>query len=218
MKVAIISDIHSNLQALQLVLDDIKQFNVDGIYNLGDTVGYGAEPNEVIQLLIGNNVKSVMGNHDDALVSSHFAFEFTREAKMQLFQNKAILNNLSLKYLTELPDSICENNMRFVHGMPPDDFSQYINYCSTQDIIESFRQFKEQIAFVGHSHRFKIYQLRSGCLEIVPFVNDIHKLHHKRTIINVGSAGQPRDEDERPGYLIFDQKQNQIIKRRLSFN
>jgi len=216
MRYAIISDIHSNLKALRLVLEDIKQFEVADIYNLGDTIGYGEQPSEVIQLLIQHKIKSVMGNHDDAVVSSHFAFEFTQKAKQQLEENKNMLNEKSLKYLEDLPDFISENNMRMVHGLPPDNFSEYINYCSTQDISESFQHFNEEIAFVGHSHRFRIYQYANAKLEIVPFINDVHNLYHKRAIVNVGSVGLPRDEDERPGYVIYDQAKSQVIKRRVS--
>ena len=84
MKYAIISDIHSNLAALKLVLADIKQFNVNDIYNLGDIVGYGNQPVEVINLLKESGVKSVMGNHDYTIISSQFAFEYTINAHTQL--------------------------------------------------------------------------------------------------------------------------------------
>jgi predicted phosphodiesterase len=189
MKFAILSDIHSNLEALKAVMDDINQFNIDEIYNLGDIVGYGEQPNEVIQMLIENNIKSVMGNHDFAMLNPQVHSNFNDEAKDKLALNRDVLDDASLKYLMELPYSISTNNMRMVHGMPPDNFWDYLYLCTAAKIRYSFQHFKEKIAFVGHSHRFNIYQFSKNEVQQIPFIDEVYKLHRKRTIVNVGSVG-----------------------------
>ena len=216
MKYAIISDIHSNLNALKLVLADIKQFNVDTIYNLGDIVGYGNQPAEVIKLLKNSGVKSVIGNHDYTTVYSKFPFEYTIAAQMQIEDNRDKLFEEDLEYLGSLPDFISENNMRMVHGLPPDDINVYIHTCTTPQLSTLFRLFDEDIAFVGHTHRFGIYKQASLGVEVISFVNNVYDLNHKRAIINIGSVGLPRDGDKRPGYVIYDQAKSQVIKRRVS--
>jgi predicted phosphodiesterase len=218
MRIAILSDIHSNLIAFQAVLNDIQQQKVDDIYCLGDVVGYGPQPAEVIKLLIENRIKTVRGNHDEAISTGHFPFEFTREAILEVNLNREKLDEAALDYLYNLPTSISQNNLRFVHGLPPDSFQDYIAYSPISLVRESFNNFKEQIAFVGHTHQFGIYELSFGYVNKHEFRDDVFQLNGNKTIINVGSVGLSRDKDERAGYAIYDENEHCIIKRRVTIN
>jgi predicted phosphodiesterase len=194
MRIAIVSDIHGNLEALEAVLADVDQRKVDRIVCLGDIVGYGANPVECLRLIKERTAEIVLGNHDAAAVNprerdgmNHHAFDAIRWTEKQLSRE-------DVEFLTSLPLSLSTMEMLFVHAAPKDPRSwEYILYSF--DARGYFRHFSEKLCFVGHSHI-----PRAFCEKPFTYNFDMKE----RWIINVGSVGQPRDEDNRSSYGLLD--------------
>jgi len=197
-KIGLISDIHSNYIALEKVLEKLNA--CDEIYCAGDIVGYYPFPNEVVETLIEEGIKSVVGNHDRAVVDSDFsgmnpvariAGEFTRK----------VIEKKNLEWLAKLPISIESEYFSMYHGMPSDDESAYDVYIFPGDpLIEAFLENSDRNIIVGHTH--------------IQFIEE----HHGRAFINPGSVGQPRDGDPRAAYAIFNTETGKIRLERVEYN
>lgn len=220
MKLAIICDIHSNLEALEAALQDIKTQNVTAIYCIGDLVGYGANPNEVIDLLKQNEVKCLMGNHDFACLNQRAMGGMIRNARESIAYTIQVLTPESFDLLKNLPGFISENGIYLTHGLPPALFHEYLDLQSKNELIQAFLSFTEQVAFVGHTHLFEVVELtNNGKIEKYAFESS--KLDLKLTsryIISAGSVGQPRDDNREAGYLIYDTEIHQLIKRTFQYD
>jgi predicted phosphodiesterase len=219
MKLAILSDIHSNLEALEAALEDIKNQSVDTIYCIGDLVGYGASPNEVIDLLLQNKVKCLIGNHDYACLNQRSMESMIRNARESIEYTRRVLTPKSLDLLKKLPGFISENGIYLTHGLPPALFVEYLDLQSTHELKQAFLAFPEQVAFVGHTHLFEVVELTDNS-KIEKYEFDDSKLDLKPTsryLISSGSVGQPRDDDREAGYLIYDTEIYQAIKRTIQY-
>ncbi len=194
MKTAIISDIHSNLDALTAVFDRIDSLRPDRIICLGDIVGYGAEPNECVDLFRRHSIPAVLGNHDQAVSGDLPVDDFNDTAKAAVLWNRERLAKDNAEFLRGLPFTIEESDALFVHSSPdhPEEF-HYLIYHS--DTAGSFRSFSQPICFVGHTHRPVIFNVNGSQSAISRDV---------RSIVNVGSVGQPRDGDRRGCFVLFD--------------
>jgi len=204
MKYAIISDVHGNLEALQKAINSIESEKPDKIICLGDLVGYGANPNECVDMVkeLTNNV--VVGNHDYAAIGKLNLNYFNVFARASAIWTKKELTNNNYKYLTELPLTIEDNDCLFVHGSPsePEEWRYII---SENDTISEYKHFNHKLCFVGHSHIPGIYSNIRGSL------NSPSKLKNdEKCIVNVGSIGQPRDGDMRLAYVNYDSQKNTI--------
>ncbi len=215
MKLAIISDIHSNLEALEAAMQDIKTQNVSAIYCIGDLVGYGANPNEVIDLLQRNNVKCLMGNHDYACLNQQSMDDMIRNARNSIAYTKRELTPESFEVLKNLPGFISENRIFLTHGLPPALFHEYLDMQSNIELKQAFLSFKEQVAIVGNTHLFEVVELTDkGKIEQYEFDHSTLDLKPKsRYLISAGSVGQPRDDNREAGYLIYDTEIKQVTKR-----
>ena len=185
MKIAVVSDIHSNLEALTEVLKEIESIKVDAIYCLGDIVGYGPQPNECIDLIKSVTDKVVVGNHDSAVINQTDMMLFNSYARESTEWTRRMITDENYEYLLKLPLKISENDLLFVHSTPliPEDW----NYILTQHSAEKhFNYFTEQACFIGHSHRPEMFRS----------VDD-------RLIINVGSVGQPRDGNSKASFVVY---------------
>ena len=221
MKLAIISDIHSNLEALEAALHDIKTQKVHTIYCTGDLVGYAANPNEVIDLLGQNRVKCLMGNHDYACFNQPTMDEMTRNARESIAFTKRVLTPESFDVLKKLPGFIRKNGIYLTHGLPPALFLEYLDMQSTHELKQAFSAFPEQVAFVGHTHLFEVVELSdTGKIKKYEFDDD-SKLDLKpgsQYLISTGSIGQPRDDNREAGYLIYNTEIQQVIRRTFQYN
>ncbi len=196
MRIAIISDIHSNLEALHTALKIIDKKNVDELVCLGDIVGYGANPNECAEIVRKRTPHVLLGNHDAAALDLSLTESFNRYARVAAEWTHETLTAENVNYLNNLPMTFVLDDLLFVHSSPyePEEW-HYI--LSPYDAKQNFLTFKQKICFVGHSH--------------VPgvFCEDMKTQKIKknlRYIINVGSVGQPRDGDWRLSFGIFDTK------------
>lgn len=194
MKYAIISDIHSNLEALQKALGIIDEKKVDEIICLGDIVGYGANPNECTELVKERCPIVVLGNHDAAALDTTIADEFNAVARKAAVWTANTLKQENHDFLSSLPYIHQKESLLFVHSSPhtPEEWEYIIN---SDDAIDAFRFFTEKICFIGHTHVPGIYSQRGRA----KMINS-----DEQFIINVGSIGQPRDGNPMLAFGIFD--------------
>jgi predicted phosphodiesterase len=208
MRLAIISDIHSNFQALQAVLEDIQTMNIDQIISLGDNIGYGPQPEEVVTTLRAHKIPSVLGNHEHALNNrSYFQrLNFTTQHSLQI--NRDHMETESLAFCKTLPTFILDFKARFVHGCPPESVTTYLWDPSDTRMSRLFLSMPESICFFGHTHILSCYTAKGNHyykkeagLETIQLEPGV------RYIINAGSVGQPRDRiNKKAKYGILDQE------------
>ena len=212
MKIAVISDVHSNIEALKAVLSKLDQTDVERVICLGDIVGYGADPGGCLELVKKRCDVVVAGNHDCAIG------DFEEYSMLNLYAAEAIdwtRNILSDEwkiYLETLPMVLEENNIVYVHSSPhkPENWSYIV---SREDALYEFRYFKGSAAFVGHSHKAGIY-----CHDGDTFDDEVILHKGKRYIINVGSVGQPRDGNPDASYAVYDEGMNKVNINRVAYD
>lgn len=214
MKRAIVSDIHGNLEALEAVLADIDTVGVDEIYCLGDIIGYGPNPCECIDLAMQFQT-TILGNHDQGALFDPEGFSsgaeraifWTREqleSKRPDISDQERGRNLARwNFLCELPRTLRDNGTLYVHGSARSPLSEYV---FPEDIynarkIEKIFGFIERHCFQGHTHVPGVFT--ADCRFFSPRdINNRYQLTDKKAMINVGSVGQPRDNDPRACYVI----------------
>ncbi len=211
MKRAIISDIHSNLEALEAVLADIRQLGVQETYCLGDIIGYGPNPRECIDLVMQCNA-CILGNHDQAALfdpegfnsSAERAIFWTRQQLEDPRGNRAD-NQRRLDFLGELPRQRAEGNLLFVHGSARQPTNEYVfpEDVYNQRKMEKIFSLIQHYCFQGHTHVPGIFAQGSE-FSSPEQLNFQHKLGTEKTMINVGSVGQPRDGDRRACYVVLE--------------
>jgi len=200
-EIAIISDVHGNLEALQAVLADIAVKGIKSIYCLGDIVGYGPNPNECCALIRESCQYIVAGNHDWTACGKISSYEMNPYAAAAVEWTIKTLTGENISFLNGLPLRIDDGVSTYCHGSPlrPDDFN-YIEY--QWDINASSGSF-EKLCFIGHTHKAIVFRLKGGLyLNAVyaPYNTKINNAYQH--IVNVGSVGQPRDGNPMACYTI----------------
>jgi predicted phosphodiesterase len=214
MRIAVLSDIHSNMEALGAVLDDIACCGIDQVISLGDNIGYGPEPEQVILTLKQNSILSVLGNHERALLDKNFSTLFNAPAKKALLINKKLLSKASIDYLFTLAPFLVRHGARFVHGVPPDLVDRYVFKQKTASLVHIMNALKERISFVGHTHELMIYASGPGGLKKENFKKKrVSLAKGYKYIINTGSVGQPRDGYNEAKYVVWDSMEDTIESR-----
>jgi putative phosphoesterase len=208
MRIAVISDIHSNLEALRSVLSAVDQLHPDTVYCLGDIVGYGPYPNECIDLVRTRCSAVVMGNHDSGVLGAtplrHFnqygraAVEWTTERVTP--QNLAYLNHLSMTQ--EIGD------MTLAHASPlkPEQWNYVVSWPEAK---KTFKAFRTTVCCIGHTHVPMIVSEDSG-------INTFRR--NSRFLVNVGSVGQPRDGNPRASFCLLDTESWTCEIHRVEYN
>jgi len=205
MRIAIISDIHGNYEALLSVKQDIQKAEVDKIICLGDFIGYGPQPEEVAQFLIENNIPCVLGNHDNAIINRDTLINFTEDAMISIEITRTLISEKTLQYISNLPTNLIIDDMLFVHGSPPDSFHTYLIRLSDDELEEIFNNLEQQIAFIGHTHDPLCWYCDGTICDFKMLRRGINQMDsNAKNIINVGSVGQPRDGNSDAKYVIFD--------------
>jgi len=226
---AVISDIHSNLEALTVVLEDIEKRGIDTIYCLGDVIGYGPDPKQCLDLIIEKTKWCVLGNHDYA--SFYEPTNFNYGAEQAAFWTREVLENepdkalrdkrweflgsLPMRHTCRITLAGTEVAIDFVHASPRKPINEYIfpddvytNPVKVQILFEKV----EHICFVGHTHLPGVFldepdfYLPSELGDEYPIIKD------ERAIINVGSVGQPRDKDPRAGYVYVEDNMVNFVR------
>jgi len=216
MRRAILSDVHSNLEALEAVLESVAERGADSIICLGDMVGYGANPNEVVDTLRGLENVAVRGNHDHAANDPNLDSFFNRWGRAAIAWTRKVLTKENRDYLAALPLTFAQGSVRLVHASPEEPASwRYI--LGARGAGEQFDAFEEDLCLIGHSHvPLTIRSDAAGISE--EHGNTVKLAEGARYIINVGSVGQPRDGDPRAAYGIYDDERSTIERVRVPYD
>ena len=221
--IAIISDLHSNQEALEAVLEDIRSRNVERVYCLGDVVGYGPNPGECLDLIKQCNV-TIMGNHDEAVLFG--AKDFNLRAEMAVeWTRKSLEDNPTgspevqqrWEFLKQLAEIHEEDSITYVHGSPRKPLREYVFPRDVHDrrkISDIFSRIKS-ICFVGHTHVPGIFTEDMRYAHPSELYN-IYMLDSRKTLFNVGSVGQPRDGNNQACYVTFDG--DSVVFRRVPYD
>ena len=204
MKVAVIADIHSNLEALEAVLAAVKE--ASEIWCLGDVVGYGPNPNECCQLVEKKAKYCVAGNHDWGVLGKTDFSWFNSAAVKAIKISQKILDKKSKNFLDRLPETKKLREVILVHGSAQSPIYEYI--FETNQAEKSLANFSRRFCFVGHTHYPVVFEGgRNSVKETVPhFAKGVKFKKRCRYIINPGSVGQPRDGDWRASWGLFDRQ------------
>ena len=202
MKYAIISDIHGNMEALTATLEAVEGLGVDRCVCLGDVVGYGAQPNEVIDLVATRVDVTVRGNHDHAAVVPSEEEHFNAWAVEAIRWTREQLTPDSVSFLQDLPYVARLEDVLLVHASPgePEEW-RYV--LSPQAAAREFGNFQESFCFIGHSHvPMIVVRNEVGTSELLD--DEVALSAGARVLINAGSVGQPRNGDPRATFCVLD--------------
>jgi diadenosine tetraphosphatase ApaH/serine/threonine PP2A family protein phosphatase len=208
MRLAIISDIHANLEALSAVLEDIDFQSVDRIACLGDVVGYGANPSECIALIRARAQHCVVGNHDFAVFDPSLRKLFSTNAQKSAQWTGRQLATEDSAWLKGLPYKLSNDNMLFVHSTPRDPQLWDYIFGHLEAQMQS-NAFIERLCFVGHSHHANVQSVTPRIRDYTPT---------DRFIINPGSVGQPRDGNPKASYGLLDTVAGTYENRRIAYD
>jgi len=216
MRYGILSDIHSNLEALETVLHELSREHIDSYLCLGDIVGYGADPNRCIHLIRELDPPLVIGNHDAGCTGRLSLGYFNEYARSALIWTMDRLDEQEAQYIKTPPYVIRSNEKHtLVHGTidSPDIF----NYMLTPEQAgASFHILETQILFLGHTHVPGIFEGRNE--KVIYYYKPKIKLSERsRYIVNAGSVGQPRDGDPRASFVIYDTLKKTIEMKRVEY-
>lgn len=219
MKYGVLGDIHANLSALQSVLDRFSEEGVDTVLSVGDVVGYGAAPRECIELLRGVEATVVKGNHDAAAVGEMELLYFNNYAREAVRWTQTVLTNEDHDWLKELPLVRDLEHCSVGHGTYANpELFDYVQ--STTDADPSLDLLEAQVCFVGHTHvPVTLLRLSDDPHRTAYTVEDEIDLRDTlKALVNVGSVGQPRDEDPRAAYAIYDSSLDRVWIRRVEYD
>jgi len=231
---ALISDVHSNLEALSVVLDDIEKRGIKKIFCLGDVVGYGPNPRECLDLIIEKTEFCVLGNHDYAVFYEPTNFNYGAEqasfwTREVLEKNEtpaakrnnrwSFLGKLPLKHTLQMKLNGNTTNIDFIHASPRKPINEYVFpddvYTNPLKVRMLFERV-EHICFIGHTHLPGVFleepdfYLPTELGQVYPIIKG------EKAIINIGSVGQPRDKDNRASYVYV--KGNKVHFVRLEYD
>jgi predicted phosphodiesterase len=218
MKLAIISDIHSNAHALNAVLAEIEKREADHTFALGDLVGYNAFPSEVLKLLKDRDIASIMGNHDIVCCGRENPIWFNATAREAALWTRRRLSEEETQYISGLPnESKIQPTIYAVHGSPMsrDDY-----LMDLMDALNCFQHLPDkaiQICFYGHTHIPAIFSSHGPSYDSIGMGKQILSARN-RYFINPGSVGQPRDGDPRASFAILDSEENSLEIIRVDYD
>lgn len=206
MRMAIISDIHSNLEALTAVVQVMDELKVDEVVCLGDVVGYGPDPNEAIAIVRERALVIIAGNHDFASVGLTDTTYFNTVAREAAEWTGKVLTEEHRRFLSDLDYVYRRGHLLFVHATPEAPEQWY--YLETiGDARRNFAAFSERVCFVGHSHVPVVLALtKQGEISVVTD-QKVALTPEGRYLINVGSVGQPRDGNPNACFGLLDSEQ-----------
>jgi diadenosine tetraphosphatase ApaH/serine/threonine PP2A family protein phosphatase len=215
---AILGDIHGNTDALNTVLADIGDKNIDKIICLGDIVGYGAEPVECLRIIRGLGCDVIAGNHDWAAIERISIDFFNAYAKAAAVWTREQLSKDEKEWLAELPLVLTYDDFSVAHGTfhQPEAFNYIQTVFDAQLSFEALKGLGSKLGFIGHSH------VPVGFFDSDPITytldQEIPVDPEQTIIINAGSVGQPRDENNQASYAIYDSEANAAWINRLDYD
>lgn len=212
---ALISDVHGNLEALTAVLKKIEEFSPDRLICLGDVIGYGANPEECAQVLQEQADICLMGNHEAAVIGNLDISYFTPYARDAALWTRDHVTEKTMRWAAELPLAGKVDGFTVVHGSlyQPDMF----NYVQTiADAEYNFNSMETPILFLGHSHQpLAFFNTEPMTYTLGP---EVELDHSEKTIVNIGSVGQPRDENPNSAFALYDSDTNIVHIHRVAYD
>ncbi|HXU85062.1 MAG TPA: metallophosphoesterase family protein [Verrucomicrobiae bacterium] len=215
MRVAVVSDIHANLVALDAVLAAIG--SVDAIWQLGDIVGYGPDPDGVVERLDSIGALGVAGNHDLAALGGREIDLFNPDAKAAMEWTRGRIGDRTKTWLAALPTTLDAHDMTLVHGSPRDPVWEYVT--SLPVARANLAVLETPVGLHGHTHVPMAWADRDGRVEaIAPGPGSSFRIDGRPVLLNPGSVGQPRDGDPTASWLEIDLDAGLATWRRIGYD
>ena len=215
MRIAVLSDIHANITALNAVIADAG--TVDGIWHLGDVVGYGPEPDAVVDRLRELGAVGVRGNHDAAACGGPEIEWFNPDARRAMEWTRAAIGDATATWLAALPERLVHEGSELVHGSPREPIWEYVT--STGVARANLGVLEAQVGLHGHTHvPIAWIEDDGGIQRHQPGRGSSLELRGRRALINPGSVGQPRDGDPDASYAIIDPVAGSVSWHRVAYD
>ncbi len=215
MRIAVLSDIHSNLVALDAVLADLG--SVDAIWHLGDVVGYGPEPDAVVERLAAIGASGVRGNHDAAAIGGSEIEWFNPDARAAIEWTRTVIAATTKAWLGALPEVLLDGDYTLVHGSPREPLWEYITSSPVARANLTF--ITTRFGLHGHTHIPIVWAEDDGrIVSISPGSGSSFALEGRRALLNPGSVGQARDGDPTAGYLVLDSEAERATWHRVPYD
>ena len=215
MRIAVISDVHANLPALEAVLAAAGA--VEAVWHLGDIVGYGPDPDAVVARLREIGAVGVQGNHDAAAAGDPGIDWFNPDARRAMEWTRAVISAETRAWLAALPETLVDGDVTLVHGSPRDPTWEYVT--SVPVAQASLAALGTRICLNGHTHQPVAFIEDGGRIEAVgPDDGSTLELRGRRALVNPGGVGQPRDGDPRAAFMILDRAADTITWQRVAYD
>ncbi|HVP02954.1 MAG TPA: metallophosphoesterase family protein [Solirubrobacteraceae bacterium] len=204
MQVAVVSDIHANIQALEAVLEDIEGTPARELWCLGDLVGYGADPNDCVAIVREHATRCIAGNHDLAVTGELPLDEFSRGAALAARWTQEVIDPENLEWLASLRPAGEADDVGLFHGSPRDPIWEYVISALLAELC--FDRLRTRVALVGHSHVALSFVRPEGepATGAARRADETVDISSGAWLLNPGSVGQPRDGDPRAAWLLLD--------------
>jgi diadenosine tetraphosphatase ApaH/serine/threonine PP2A family protein phosphatase len=216
MRVAVISDIHGNLHALQAVLAAIAGDRPDAIWCLGDLVGYGPRPNECCAAVAAAAAICLVGNHDLGVVGRIDLLDFSGDAAAAARWSRQVLSAEAREYIESLESTARADGAELFHASPRDPVWEYV--LTDEAALAALRLTSAPVVLVGHSHVALAFTPAQALEEALAPAGREVELSSARWLLNPGSVGQPRDGDPRAAYLVLDFEAQHATFRRVPYD
>ncbi len=220
MRIAALADIHGNLEALDVVVADIRSDPPDMVVCLGDIVGYGASPAECCAIAKEFADTNILGNHDAAVAGILDTGYFNDDAKRSILWTRGVLSDAHLSWLRGLPYTATHDDVLFSHGSPVDPGAfDYVMYAVDVQRVFLMLGDRYRVFLMGHSHRRFVVSrgMDPDDAILVYYADTVPIDRERRYIISVGSVGQPRDRDTTASYGILDTDKGTYSVKRLKY-
>jgi diadenosine tetraphosphatase ApaH/serine/threonine PP2A family protein phosphatase len=215
MRIAVVSDVHANLVALDAVLASLG--TVDALWHLGDIVGYGPEPDAVVARLAENGARGVQGNHDAAAAGGLDIDNFNADARRAMEWTRTTIARPTARWLEALQPTLVEGSFTLVHGSPRDPTWEYVT--SIPVARANLALLTTPYGLHGHTHVPIAFREDDGRVEAInPQEGSTLALDERRLLINPGSIGQPRDGDPTASYLVLDTDRQSVAWHRVAYD
>lgn len=217
MRLAIISDIHANLEALTAILRDLEHQNVDQILCLGDVVGYGADPVACLKLVREHCTEVLMGNHEHAVLGLLSPANLNDIARSSLSWTADQLSDDDKSFISSMKTDLIIDQLHLVHASPYEPMKWHY-VLSDKAVVKAIKHARTNLCLIGHTHLPVIYSLAEDGSVRKRIGHDFLPDPDHKYVVNTGSVGQPRDNDPRACYLVFDGEAYEINYRRVDYD